>query len=108
MMDTGKMPEPEGEMAKVPPGWPPQTWGAHLANIAWMKAMDQHFSRTDPKWHVERFRTKVALEECERWIQAMKKLGFTPHPGLSVEENLRAFGEWWASGKAGPHVIAER
>ncbi len=45
--DKLRMPEPIGEMAKVPEGWPPQTWGAHLATIKFMEAMGQgHYSRT--------------------------------------------------------------
>lgn len=54
-----KMPEPEGELADVPPGWSPQLWGYHLASIAWMKAMDQHYSFTDPKRHVRMLRGRV-------------------------------------------------
>lgn len=88
------MPRPEGALAAVPKGWYPQTWGFHMANIAWMEALEQgHYSRTDAKWHVERFRTKVANDECARWVEAMKKLGYAGHPGLSVEENLRGFAE---------------
>lgn len=65
-----KMPEPTGEMAKVPEGWPPQTWGAHLANLAWMEAMGRaHFSMTDPKWNVEEFR-KAVIADLLRGIAA--------------------------------------
>jgi len=86
------MPPPEGELAEVPKGWYPQTWGWHLACIEWMKALDHsHYSRTDAKWHVERFRAKVAGEELARWVAALGKLGYTAHPGISPEENLREF-----------------
>lgn len=38
-------------------------------------------------------------KEMARWVDAMKELGFAGHPGLSVKENLRAFGNWWMSQK---------
>ena len=89
------MPPPKGEYAEVPKGWYPQSWGAHLARIEFMKEMGQeHYSRTDPQWHVQNFRTTVANEECDRWAKAMEKLGFRSHPGLSVEENLWDFARW--------------
>ena len=42
---------------------------------------------------------QAAIEECDRWANAMREFGFTPHPGLSMKENLCAFAEWWAKRK---------
>lgn len=39
----------------------------------------------------DEIRTEAANAECARWVEAMKKLGFNGHPGLSIEENLRDF-----------------
>lgn len=66
MTDAPKMPEPTGDYANVPPGWPPQTWGAHLASLAWMAALGQaHYSFTAPERHIRMFlkRKRGALEE---------------------------------------------
>lgn len=75
-METPKMPEPTGEMANVPSGWPPQTWGAHLANINWMKEVGQgHYSRTDPKWHIRKFKERLLEDDRRRVIQILRDAG---------------------------------
>lgn len=43
---------------------------------------------------------KAAEAELNRWIHALKDLGFTVHPGVSVPENLVDFAEWWKDRKA--------
>lgn len=68
------MPEPTGEYAKVPAGWPPQTWGAHLARCEFMEAMGQgHYSRTDPKWHVKVFRARILKEDRLRILRLLRE-----------------------------------
>lgn len=69
-----KMPEPQGEYAKVPEGWPPQTWGAHLANCNWMNELGQgHYSRTDPKWHIRRYTSRILEDDRRRVIQLLRE-----------------------------------
>jgi len=72
-MTNPKMPEPTGEYAKVPPGWPPQTWGAHLAKIEYMKEMGHHYSFTGAERNVRKFRTKVK-EECVDIIKGVTEV----------------------------------
>ena len=73
-----KMPEPTGEMANVPPGWPPQTWGAHLANLAWMKEMGRgHYSFTSPARHVKRYTQKILEEDRLRILKILREEGLT-------------------------------
>jgi len=67
-MTNPKMPEPTGEYAKVPPGWPPQTWGAHLARIEYMTAMGSHYSFTGAERNVRIFRQRIK-EECAKIIE---------------------------------------
>lgn len=38
---------------------------------------------------------KLFAVERQRWIEALKELGFTVHPGVSVKENLSDFANWW-------------
>lgn len=42
---------------------------------------------------------RATAKESHRWQTAMEEFGFSPHPGLSVKENLAAFGDWWAERK---------
>lgn len=68
-----KMPEPTGEMANVPEGWPPQTWGAHLANIQWMNELGHgHSSRTDPKYHLKLFKKRTLEDDRLRIIRILR------------------------------------
>lgn len=69
-----RMPEPTGEMANVPEGWPPQTWGMHLANIAWMNELGQgHHSWTDPKRHVKKYTKKILEDERLRILKILRE-----------------------------------
>jgi hypothetical protein len=85
-----KMPEPTGEFANVPPGWPPQTWGAHLACIAWMTAMGRgHYSFTEPKRHIKAYTKKILEEERLRVIKILREA----HVGnMDVERKI--YPEW--------------
>lgn len=38
--------------------------------------------------------------ELDRWTNALRELGFTVHPGISVPENLVNFAEWWKDRRA--------
>lgn len=66
-----------------------------------MKGLDQMM--TTPE-HIEQLvtesRDRATAIELNRWKSAMEEFGFKPHPGLSVKENLAAFGDWWAHRKA--------
>jgi len=69
-----KMPEPTGEYAKVPPGWPPQTWGAHLASIAWMNELGRgHFSFTSPARHVKAYTKRILEDDRRRILKIMRE-----------------------------------
>lgn len=68
------MPEPTGKYAEVPEGWPPQTWGMHLARIEFLEALGHpHYSRTDPKWNVKKFKTQLLQEERHRIIRLLRE-----------------------------------
>lgn len=69
-----KMPEPTGEMANVPPGWPPQTWGGHLTAIAWMNAMGRgHFSFTSPARHVKAYTKRILEDDRQRILKILRE-----------------------------------
>lgn len=69
-----RMPEPTGEMANVPPGWPPQTWGAHLACIEWMKELGRgHFSFTSPSRHVKAYTKKILEDDRRRILKILRE-----------------------------------
>jgi hypothetical protein len=69
------MPEPSGKYALVPPGWPAQTWGAHLARIEFLEALGgQHYSRTDPAWNVRKFKDRLLKDERVRIIKLLRGL----------------------------------
>lgn len=74
LKDDKKMPEPTGEMANVPPGWPPQTWGAHLACIEWMKELGRgHFSFTSPSRHVKAYTKKILEDDRRRILKILRE-----------------------------------
>jgi hypothetical protein len=74
MTDERKMPEPTGEYVKVPPGWPPQTWGAHLARIEFLEALGHpHYSRTDPKWNIKKFTSRILKEDRLRILKILRE-----------------------------------
>ena len=73
--DSKKMPEPTGKYAEVPEGWPPQTWGMHLARIEFMEELGQgHYSRTDAAWHVKRFKARILEEERLRVLRVLREM----------------------------------
>jgi hypothetical protein len=62
-----------GEYANVPPGWAPQTWGAHLASLAWMKALGrEHFSFTSPARHVKAHTKKILEDDRQRIVKILR------------------------------------
>lgn len=76
MGDNHEMPAPEGLYAQVPVGWPPQTWGAHLARIEFMTAMGQgHHSFTDPERHVRMFKDRLSKEIWTAFIELVSQDG---------------------------------
>ena len=65
------MPE---KMPPCPPNWKLENWTAHLARIDFIKEMGQgHYSRTDARWHVKRFRENLLAEERARVLKLIAR-----------------------------------
>ena len=79
------MPE---KMPPCPPNWKLEDWMSHLARIDFIKEMGQgHYSRTDARWHVKRFRENILAEERARVLKLITRwIGSDPRAKKAIKE----------------------
>jgi hypothetical protein len=69
------------------------TRGEHTLKVQEIDALKKEIAGLKAELH------GTTNAELSRWANALKELGFTVHPGLSVPENLVNFAEWWKDRK---------